>query len=175
MDTYFFLLINHGLQNSFFDIAMPFLTHKGYLLFIAIISPLFFKDWRKGILIFILGAAGYIIADNSGDILKDIFARLRPCRTLQDVRLLVNCPKSFSFPSGHASTSFAMASIIGHLFRRAAVPAFLLAALVAFSRIYVGVHYPADVIGGAVWGGVTAGVILYLQKLIADQIKKKAS
>jgi undecaprenyl-diphosphatase len=63
-----------------------------------------------------------------------------------------------------------MASIIGHHFRRAAIPAFFLAALVAFSRIYVGVHYPSDVICGAFLGGVTGGSIIFLRQWPAGRL-----
>jgi len=51
MDIYLFFLINYNLQNNVFDIAMPFITNKGYILFIAVLIPLFFKGWRKGILV----------------------------------------------------------------------------------------------------------------------------
>ncbi|MBI5097971.1 MAG: phosphatase PAP2 family protein [Nitrospirae bacterium] len=172
MDTYLFFLINHGLQNNVFDIAMPFITNKGYVFFIAVVIPLFFQDWRKGLLVFILCIFGFIIADNSVDLLKSLFARPRPYNELQNVRLLIACPGSFSFPSGHAATSAVMASIVGHFSRRAAIPAFVIAALVVFSRIYVGVHYPSDVIGGAILGGVSGGVILLIHKRIVVYLKK---
>jgi undecaprenyl-diphosphatase len=172
MDTHLFFFINQNLNNNVFDIAMPFITRRGYLVFAAVLVPLFFKDWRKGALIFILCIMGFFIADNIVVILKRYFARPRPCNELQNVRLLIACTGSFSFPSGHAATSFAMASIIGHLFRSGAVPAFLLAFLVAFSRIYVGVHYPSDVIGGAVVGGATGGVILLIYTGISRHLKK---
>ncbi len=157
-----FLLLNRGFHNNVLDTAMIFITNKSYILFIAILVPFFFKDLRKGLLVFSLAALGFFAADGLGDILKNIFARPRPCQELQIVRLLVDCSRSFSWPSSHAATSFAMASIIGHYFRRAAIPAFIIAVLVAFSRIYVGVHYPSDVIGGAVLGGVTGGFIIFL-------------
>ena len=172
MDNYLFLLINQNLQNDVFDIAMPFITHSGYLIFVMVLVPLFFNDWRKGVLIFILCIMGFFIADNIVLILKKYFERPRPCNELQNVRLLIACTGSFSFPSGHAATSFAMASIIGHLFRSGAVPAFLLAFLVAFSRIYVGVHYPSDVLGGAVVGGATGGVILLIHARISKHLRK---
>ena len=123
MDTYLFFLINHGLQNNIFYIAMPFITNRGYIFFIAAVVPLFFQDWRKGFLVFILCICGFIIADNSVDLLKNLFARPRPYNELQNVRLLVACTGSFSFPSGHTATSFAMASIVGHFSRRAAIRA----------------------------------------------------
>ena len=170
MDTSLFFLINHGLQSNVFDAIMPFITNKSYILYIAIVVPLFFKDWRKGLLVFSLSAVGFFTADGIGDILKHLLARPRPCHELQSVRLIGDCLKSFSFPSGHAATSSAMASIISYYFRRAAIPVFLLAALVAFSRIYVGVHYPSDVVGGAVLGGITGGFIISLRQWPARRL-----
>ncbi|MBI5740611.1 MAG: phosphatase PAP2 family protein [Nitrospirae bacterium] len=172
MDTSLFIFINQGLQNGVFDVVMPFMTHRGYLLFIAIAVPIFFKDRRNGILITTLSILGFIIADHSGDILKHLIARPRPCHELENARLLVTCGKSFSLPSNHAATSFAVASIIGHLFRRGAIPAFVVAFIVAFSRIYVGVHYPSDVIAGAVLGGATGGIILFIHDQLSRRLKK---
>jgi undecaprenyl-diphosphatase len=172
MDSYLFYLINHGLQNNVFDSTMPFVTDKGYILFFAVLIPLFFKDWRKGVLVIILCIPGFIAADKSVDLLKSLFARPRPYSGLQNVRLLVACSGSFSFPSGHAATSFAIASIIGYFSRRTAVPALCIAVLVGFSRIYVGVHYPSDVLAGAAWGGVTGGVIILIHNRLAVHLKK---
>lgn len=172
MDTSLFLFINLALQNNVFDIAMILITDSGYILFIAVMAPLFFKDWRKGLLVFTLCAAGFIAADKSADVIKSLFARPRPCHEIVNIRLLVACGKSYSFPSSHAATSFAIASIIGHLYRRGAIPAFLLATLVAFSRIHVGVHYPSDVLGGAVLGGVTGGGILVIHNWAAGHLKR---
>lgn len=132
-----------------------------------------FRDWRKGLLVITFCAAGYIIADISGNILKHLFARLRPCTAVPNARLLVACYNNFSFPSGHASTSFAMASIICYFFRPAAVPALFIAAVIGFSRIYIGVHYPSDVIAGAVWGGVTGWLVIFIHKINYGQLNKK--
>jgi undecaprenyl-diphosphatase len=151
---------------------MPFITNRGYIFFIAAVVPLFFQDWRKGLLVSILCNCGYVAVENSVALLKSLFARPRPYNELQNVRLLVACTGSFSFPSGHAAASFAVASIIGHFFRRAAIPAFFIAVLVAFSRIYVGVHYPSDVLGGAVWGGVTGGVIILVHARISKRLTR---
>lgn len=172
MDASLFLYINQGPHNNFLDASMLFITNRGYLLFVAVIAPLFFKDWRKGLIVFVLCAAGFIVADHTADILKNLIAQPRPCDELQNVRLLVPCLPSFSFPSGHASTSFAMASILAYFFRRGAIPAFIIAVLVAYSRIYVGVHYPSDVLGGAYLGVVTGGCIIAVHNRAARYLTR---
>jgi len=68
------------------------------------------------------------------------------------VRTLVGCTSSFALPSNHATNTFALASFFASSYRRLAAPLFILAFLVGYSRIYVGVHYPFDVLGGAALG-----------------------
>src|SRR5437870_6824109 len=88
--------------------------------------------------------------------LKALFDRERPPLRYAEPKPLVHVPHDASFPSGHAATSFAAATIISAAFPRLTPALFLLAAAVAFSRVYVGVHYPLDVIGGATLGVLVA-------------------
>jgi undecaprenyl-diphosphatase len=100
--------------------------------------------------IFVLVAIADLAASVAANVLQRLFERRRP-----DVSRLLALPHSHSFPSGHASTSFACATVLALLEPRLRVPALLLAAAVAFSRLYVGVHYPTDVIAGAALGTAT--------------------
>jgi undecaprenyl-diphosphatase len=152
---------------------MPFITDNADIVFAAFILLASFKDRRKGILVFILCMIGIAVADASGYMLKHLFARPRPCNALQEVRLLVGCSGSFSFPSNHSLNVFTVAAIFAHFFRRAALPAFFIALLVAFSRIYIGVHYPSDVIAGAVAGGMIAGSIVFLYTWSSERFAKE--
>ena len=164
MDTSLFFLINKGLQNSFFDLIMPLLTKRAYLLLVLIVIPVFSRERKKGLQVLGLCLLSFAIADASANILKHVFERPRPCQILEDVRLLVGCGRSFSFPSNHAVNAFAVAATFSHFYRRAALPMFFCAALIAFSRIYVGVHFPSDVIAGAIWGGAAAGLVILTHK-----------
>jgi undecaprenyl-diphosphatase len=105
--------------------------------------------------LFVLVALADLCADLLSDLLKVIVDRPRP-----HVSHLVAVPHSGSFPSGHSATSFACATVLAALVPRAAVPAYVLAAAVAFSRLYVGVHYPLDVLAGAALGIATARPLL---------------
>jgi undecaprenyl-diphosphatase len=87
------------------------------------------------------------LGELSSDVLKDLIPRARP-----HVHALVTRPHSHSFPSGHATTSFACATVLALMLPRLAVPLLVLAAAVAWSRVYVAVHYPLDVLAGAVLG-----------------------
>jgi len=92
------------------------------------------------------------VSDWSSMGLKALFDRDRPPLRYAEPKPLVHVPHDASFPSGHAATSFAAATILTFAFPRLSAPLFVLAAAVAFSRVYDGVHYPLDILGGAALG-----------------------
>ena len=105
------------------------------------------------------------LADWSAAGLKVLFDRDRPPLRYAEPKPLMHVPHDASFPSGHAATSFAAATMLSFAFPRLAPPLFVLAAAVAFSRIYVGVHYPLDVIGGAALGILIATALRLLVRV----------
>jgi undecaprenyl-diphosphatase len=104
---------------------------------------------RHGLLLLIGLVAGALVGNV---ILKIVIARPRPCWLNPDFPLLVPKPTDYSFPSGHALSSFLAATILGKTDRRFGFVAFPLAVLIAFSRLYLYVHFPSDVLAGAVLG-----------------------
>ena len=88
--------------------------------------------------------------------LKNMIARERPCWLDPSVRLLIQVPRDFSFPSGHSLVSFEGAVSIFMFNRKWGLPALMLAVLIAFSRMYLFVHFPTDVLAGAILGTVIA-------------------
>ena len=110
------------------------------------------------------------LADWSAMGIKALIDRPRPPLRYPDPKTLVPVPHDASFPSGHAATSFAAATMLTFAFPRLAAPLFVLAAAVAFSRVYVGVHYPLDVIGGAALGALIA---IALRRLATARLRSR--
>jgi undecaprenyl-diphosphatase len=115
---------------------------------------------RWGVLAFTVIAIA--VTDAAVAALKALIDRPRPPLRYAEPKPLVPTPHDASFPSGHAATSFVAATMLSFAFPRLRLPFALLAAAVAFSRVYVGVHYPLDVIGGAVLGVLIAALLAWL-------------
>lgn len=108
-------------------------------------------SWSRPWLWTRVGAA-ILVAESVSGALKEWADRDRPPLSNPDPEPLVELPATYSFPSGHATVSFACATVLALAVPRLLVPLYVLAALIAFSRVYVGVHYPGDVLAGAALG-----------------------
>ena len=115
---------------------------------------------------FLLVAATSITTSLLNALFKYAVQRDRPPTIILDPKPLMEVPTTSSFPSGHTSTSFACAYVISRLAPRLTIPVFVLAALIGFSRVYVGVHYPLDIVGGAALG---IGVATALRLLVTGR------
>ena len=162
IDTEVFFAINGELQNPFFDLVMPMFRESVFWIplyfYLLLYSITNFKKqgWYWSLMLICVASAADII---SSRLIKPNMFRLRPCRDpqMQDqVEFIINyCPVSSSFTSSHAVTHFALAAFISVTFRRINPwwnLVFAWAALICFAQVYVGVHYPLDVIVGAIVG-----------------------
>jgi len=109
---------------------------------------------NRGLAFLVAAGVAIGLADAIGhNILKEGIERLRPCHVLPpDIIGMVSCSNSFSFPSNHAANSFAAATLLSFCFRNTTLMAFAFALIVCYSRVYLRVHYPSDVLGGAILG-----------------------
>jgi membrane-associated phospholipid phosphatase len=117
--------------------------------------------WRRPWLLVLLLAADFA-AEGLSLALRQWIGRDRPPLVYPEPKPLVSVPHSGAFPSGHASTAFACATVLAWASPRLRVPAFVVAAAIAWSRVYVGVHWPLDVLGGAALGMLVSITLLKL-------------
>jgi len=147
-----------GWLDSFF-VALSHLGWAGLVwLILAGLAAILWR--RPAIFGYVLAADA--IADVVSRALREAVGRDRPSVRFPEPKALVHVPNDPSFPSGHASTSFACAAVLAWLTPMPAVPLFVLAVLIAFSRVYEGVHYPLDALGGAALGLVVATALRLL-------------
>lgn len=131
--------------------AVTTLGNAGMIWILLTLVMLLIPKTRKVGCMMSVALIGTLLVNNI--VLKNLIARTRPYEVIEGLTYLVPKPGEYSFPSGHAGSSFAAAWVMfRRLPKRYGVPALVLAILIAFSRLYVGVHYPSDVLFGAVDG-----------------------
>lgn len=155
IDRAVFLFINGGLANPVTDFIMPIVTsdHTLRVLYGLAVALLLWKGNARLRWMVLFSAMVLLLTDQfTANLLKDWIGRLRPCRSLTEVHLLVGCGSGFSMPSAHSANSFAQAALFGFHFPRFRWYLYGLAAVIALSRVFVGVHYPFDILAGAAIG-----------------------
>ncbi|MEE8436816.1 MAG: phosphatase PAP2 family protein [Candidatus Neomarinimicrobiota bacterium] len=176
IDKNLFLFFNSTLIHPVLDWIMPIVTNQFLWAGPLIIGSawLILRGGRRGritlvILIITLALSDYSVVE----ILKPVFARLRPYWALDEFRLLVKKGGQYGLPSAHASSSFAIAVILTYFYKRWKYTFYFLAALVAYSRVYVGVHFPGDIVLGALYGYGLAWAVLSIWVILKVREQKR--
>jgi undecaprenyl-diphosphatase len=144
---------------------MPYITefnHWKYWILALWLLLLAFGNKRLRIALLLTAVVVGILDYSNSFFFKHLFVRPRPCNVLTGVHTFWPCPRSFSFPSNHAANLFGAAFFLSHIFRRWSMILLPVALLVGYSRVYVGEHYPLDVLAGAVLGALGAGLGIIL-------------
>jgi Membrane-associated phospholipid phosphatase len=166
LDGQILLWIQDNLRNSILTPIFKFITHLGDvgIVWIALtVLCLVFIKYRKVGCLAAFSLIGSVLINNL--ILKNLIARVRPYEAVAGLNRIIEAQSDHSFPSGHTGASFAAAVIFFiYLPKRFGIPALVLAVLISFSRLYVGVHYVTDVIAGALISTAIAIIIWQIDK-----------
>lgn len=171
--------IQAHMQSDFMDSFMPFITKFGdegiFWIAVAVLLFLFPKTRKIGLGMGFAMALGLLICNG---IMKPMIARPRPydfqlAQFGKTIQLLIEAESSFSFPSGHTIASFEASVVLLKNDKRMGIPAFILAILIAFSRMYLYVHYPTDVLLSVLLGTLFAFVGNALAGLVAPKLAPK--
>ena len=177
VDRALFVLLNSRLTHPVLDSVMPFITDKEhwYPVLLGLWLALIIWGGKRGRMAAIALVIAIALSDQiSCSIIKPLVGRIRPCNALpaEQCRLLVGRSQAMSFPSAHAANSFAMATVVSWRVSRLAPLFFLAAAAVAYSRVYVGVHYPVDTIAGAVLGALLGRLAIWVVVAVRSKLDR---
>lgn len=164
-------------RKNWLNKVMIFVTtigNHGTIWFLLAIPLLFFDRFRRtGISIILAMAVAFLCGEI---IIKHIVRRNRPCKMVEKDKLLIKRPIDYSFPSGHSTSSFAVFTVICFTLPELCIPVFILACMIAFSRMYLQVHYPSDVACG-IMIGILCGIcsvkyLNYALPILMDMLEK---
>lgn len=166
--------IHNNLQCNFLDFIIPKITalgSSGAIWIVVAIAFLISKKYRKYGIILAIGLIMSLLIGNL--LLKSLVARPSPCWIESNFPLLVSNPTDYSFPSGHTLASTISAVIITYADKKFGIIAIILATLIAFSRLYLFVHFPSDVFAAIILGVIIGLFAIFVFNFVTHIIKRK--
>lgn len=165
------------LHTSVGDLFMPLISKLGNGGFIWIVLDIMLiiipKTRKTGVVVAFAIVLDVLLCNG---LIKPLVARIRPCNVVKNVNMLIPIPTDFSFPSGHTAISFAVISALYFCKNKIWIPSLMLGSLIAFSRLYLYVHYPSDILGGIILGGLVGKLAYnFVNYRIKLRDKKKGS
>ena len=176
LDLAVFYLFNHSLSIPVLDKFFSTITNVNnwYIAYVILLGIVFTKGGVRGKIAVVLVILLIVATDQLGHkVIKEIFQRIRPCNALTDVITPLGCNGTYSFPSNHSLNNFAAAMFFTRLFPKFKWILFITASLVALSRVYLGLHYPSDIIGGAILGAAF-GYLFAVAAIFLEQLFSKS-
>ncbi|MBQ7464434.1 MAG: phosphatase PAP2 family protein [Lachnospiraceae bacterium] len=175
MEAQILLFIQNNMRTTLLDPLMMAITGLGnagiFWIILTAVLLIFKKTRRVGLCCAAALAIDVLIVNA---IVKPIVARVRPYDVIEGLICMVGPQKDPSFPSGHTASSFAAAfALFLKIPKKFGIPALLMAALIGFSRLYVGVHYPTDVLFGMIFGILIAILAVFIMDRIFALIDRK--
>ena len=175
LDVEFSILdfIQNQFRTPFGDFVMPLISKlgNGGIIWLVLSWLLcVFPKYRKAGVTMLTALALDVLLCNV--MLKPLVGRMRPFTVNTGMELLINAPKDFSFPSGHTAASFAAAFALLFVKNKLWIPSMILASLIAFSRLYLYVHYPTDVLAGILLGLIVSVAANVICRLAEPHIRK---
>ncbi|MDP4179658.1 MAG: phosphatase PAP2 family protein [Bacillota bacterium] len=167
IDEKLLFFIQDHFHNGILDKVMPLVTdlgNWGFLWLTVSIILIISKKYRKiGLMAMASFLLSFLLSEN---VIKYIVQRPRPFVLFDQYKLLIPKPSNFSFPSSHSTEAFATAAILFKKSKVTGIVFLVIAALIAFSRLYLFVHFPSDVLGGIITGLICAFIVNYTAKHI---------
>jgi undecaprenyl-diphosphatase len=176
IDLAIFYFFNHSLSLPILDNFFSILTNVNnwFITYVILLGLTWKYGGKRGKIAVIITLLMVAVTDQTGyRLLKEFFARPRPCDVLTDVITPLGCTGTYSFPSNHALNNFAVATYFSFLFPQFRGVLFIAATLIAISRVYLGLHYPSDIIGGAIIGMIFGYIFSELTLFLEYFFNKK--
>ena len=170
IDKQMMVFLNKTISNPIFDFIMPIITNQNFLVFsgVILIGYLAYYGGKRGriTIALLLIAAGFSDAI-CFQVIKPWIGRIRPSHDFYEyINLLVSKGGKYSFPSNHAANSFAFATVLSYFYDKNKTFLYIIASIIAFSRVYVGVHYPLDIVFGSIIGYTISWITLSIWVII---------